>query len=131
MGTDGRVYLAFGDPVSAQVVLTDGAAFGAAPSVELGMRGKSDFAPTVAPSAGGGAVAWHKNVSGYQDNLYAQAFRHDGTAFTLGTPVLVTPQTVPPYAPAITHVRDDLYFLAWSEGTNPNFVVKGVFTRLQ
>jgi hypothetical protein len=130
VGRDGRVYVAFADPVGDQVVLTDGALFGPAPSVELGTGGKADFAPTLAPAVGGGALAWHQNVSGYRNKLYAQPFRYDGTTFTPGTPVLVTPQTVPPYAPAITHVQEDLYFLAWSEGTNPNFLVKGVFTRL-
>lgn len=36
----------------------------------------------------------------------------------------------PPYAPAITHVVEDVWFVAWSEGANPDYRVRGRFVDL-
>ena len=36
-----------------------------------------------------------------------------------------------PYRPAVTHVSGDSYLVLWSEGINPNFVLRGQFITLQ
>ena len=128
---DGRVYLAFTDPDTNQVVLTDGKVFGTGPIAELGTPGRMDYGATLATTTGGGAVAWFRNVSGFSNNLRVQSFTFDGSTFQLGTATTASTETVPPYAPAITHITGDIYFVAWSQGANPDYRVVGTFIELQ
>ncbi len=129
-GPDGQVYLAFGDADAEMIVLTDGADFTGGPAVELGTPNRLDFSPAVAPATGGGAVAWFRNLSGFQNELRVQGFTYNGTAFTLGEAQNVTAESVPPYAPTITHIKDDIYFVAWSQGDNPDYRAMGMFLQI-
>lgn len=127
-GPDGAVYLAFGDPLVGRIVLTDAAALiPDAPETLLGEAGLVNFYPKVAATQGGGAVVWYRNVSGLRNELWIQRFTFDGASFSLSTPDLATGEWVPPYPPAITHIRDDIYFVAWSQGTSPDFRIMGAF----
>jgi hypothetical protein len=35
-----------------------------------------------------------------------------------------------PYRPAVTHIRENIYFIAWSQGNNPDFEIWGQFIHL-
>lgn len=130
-GSGGRVLLAFDDAVVNRVVLTDATHFGAgAPEALVGEVGLVNHSPVLAAAPGGGAVAWYRHVTGFYSELWVQRFDYDGAAFALGTPALVTGEWVPPYAPAITHVKDNIYFVAWSQGTSPDFRLMGIFLEL-
>jgi hypothetical protein len=131
-GTGGEVLLALGDATVNRIVLTDATHFGSgAPEVLLGEAGLLNYSPVVAVSPSGGAVAWYRHMAGLQNELWVQGFAFDGSAFSLGAPELATGEWVPPYQPTITHVKDDVFFVAWSQGTSPAFRLMGVFVELE
>jgi len=115
------------------VVLIDGTT---APSggqlVTLGAAGRVDHSPSVASGAPGtGAVVWYRTISGIRNEVVVQAFGYGGVSFALGPEqVIQTDEAAAPYRPAIAHVRDQTYFIAWSEGVSPDFVINGRFVDL-
>ncbi|MBN2360025.1 MAG: hypothetical protein JXR83_11280 [Deltaproteobacteria bacterium] len=126
---DGRVLLAY--DLNQDIVLRDGSVFsGTGRTLSLGTGGGLDFSPRLLLAPGGGAVFWYRNQSGYRNAFKMQSFTDDGSALVAGAERLVTASSVPPYAPAAAHVSGTIYFAAWSEGTSPNFVIKGVFVDL-
>ena len=65
-------------------------------------------------------------VRGFRNQLVVVGFSVSGSTITLSAPFEVVHETpAPPYAPAITHVRDGVYFVAWAEGTSPEFTLRG------
>lgn len=124
-----RAYLAVAS--DSAIVLLDGSDLdGTASSLSFDDAGRLDHTPTVAAAPGGGAVAWYKNISGIRNDMFVQPFSFDGITFTAGWDVEVPGGPMPPYPPAITHVKDGVYFVAWSEGTSPDFYLKGTFLQL-
>ena len=99
------------------------------PNLEQPFRGSVSIA-VLAAREGGGALVYYTNVGGLANELHAVAFAYDGSGFTLGTAVMLIPQTVPPYQATITHVTDDVYFVAWSGGPNPDYRIYGTFVEL-
>jgi len=136
VGPDGAVTLAYtgfevGDQ---QVILRDGGALGpTSQSVALGKAGKVDHSPTVAATAGGGAVAWFQNISGIRNDVYVQSFKRRETGgFEVGSVrKIATESPAPPYPIAFEHVAQDLYVIAWSEGSSPNFVIRAQYLVLR
>ncbi len=128
--SDGTPILAFADPNSRMVVVTL-AAEADALQTEIGANARIDFAPVLAAGPDRtGAVAWYRNQSGIQNEFWVAGFSYDGSTFQVGSPILVTPEPVPPYQPAITHVTQDVYFLAWSQGSSPAFRITGIFLQV-
>lgn len=124
-----RAYLAVAS--DSAIVLIDGSDLdGSASSLSFDDGARLDHTPTVAAGPGGGAIAWYKNISGIRNDMFVQAFRFDGATFTIDWDVQVPGGPMAPYAPAITHVKDNVYFVAWSEGTSPDFTLKGRFMQL-
>jgi hypothetical protein len=123
-------YLTYG--IDANVVVMDGDSLTAgAPFATFGQGGGLDFGSRVVAAPGGGVVFWYRNISGFRNELYAAAFADDGAALTPSPTVLITPGPVPPYGVAATHVDGELYFVAWSAGTSPDFRLQGMFTRIE
>ena len=130
IGAEGDVYLAYRNPTSGDVVIEDGADLGVAPPRStFGALGRTDHTPVIATEVGGGAVAYYRNISGIRNELIVQGFSYDGAEFALDPEVTGAPEAVL-YAPAIASVGDRVYFIAWSEGTSPDFYIKGRFIRL-
>lgn len=131
-GADGNAYLAFGTAgTEYDIVLMDGSKFdGSSAAITLGTAGEMDHTPTVVASAGGGAVAWFRNVSGFRNRVVLQSFSFDGAAFAPGAEKVLETETAAPYAPAITYVRDGVYFVAWAEGQSPDLYLRGSFVQL-
>ncbi len=132
VASDGFVYLAFGgDGSDRDIVLTAGDGFTVgAPSASFGGLGRLDHSPTVAAGVGGGAVAYYRNVSGIRNQVVVQPFTFDGASFTLGSEQLLDTESAAPYGAAITHVRDNIYFVAWSAGASPELYLEGRFVSL-
>lgn len=126
--TTGRVLLAY--DLANDIVLRDGA-IGATGgrSLSVATDGGTDYAPTLTLAPGGGAVFWYRNQGGFSNLFQAQRFDDDGATLTAG-PLQSVASPVPPYAPAATHVAGHVYFAAWSEGTSPDFVLRGMFVDL-
>jgi hypothetical protein len=131
--TTGRAVIAFSDPgADRQIVLATADTFdGTGASVSFGSTGELDHTPTVATAPGGGAVAYYRNISGFRNRLIVQSFTvsEDTEVFALGTEVEIPMVEAAPYPPAITHIQDDIYFVAWSQGTSPDFRLYGRFVR--
>lgn len=79
-----------------------------------------------------GALTWYRAIRGFRNDIYVRAFGPDGDGSLAGTPPVKLDLQEPaaPYGPAITHVLDDWFFLAWQEGDNPDFFIKGRFLEL-
>jgi len=126
---DGRVLLAY--DLNNDIVLRDGSVFTTTSrTLSFGTGGGTDYAARLVLAPGGGAVFWYRNQSGIRNAYRVASFADDGTTLTVGSERMVTASPVPPYAPAAAHVEGNVYFAAWSEGTSPNFVLKGLFVDL-
>jgi len=122
----GFAYLAVRDDASQDIVLMAVDANGEVARTPLGIAGVSDHSPIVVTSPTGGAVGWYRNVSGIRNRFMVQRFDFDGSTLTLAQEQdLGTDGAVSVYSPALTHIGDDIYFAAWSEGNSPEFFVKG------
>ncbi len=121
------VYLAFGDGNNIALTTTD--VTGGPTPVYIGGSGTA-HSPVLATREGGGALVYFTNVSGLSNELHAVPFSYDGTTLTFSTMVLLIPDTVPPYQPTITHITDDIYFVAWSGGPNPDYRIYGTYVEL-
>jgi hypothetical protein len=130
IGHEGNVYLSYVAPSTGDLVIEDGADLGdSPPSATFGGLGRLDHSPVVATDVGGGAVAYHRNISGFRNEVIVQAFSYDGAEFVVDAEVSAAAEA-PPYAPAFAAIGDRVYFVAWSEGTSPAFYLKGRFIRL-
>lgn len=78
-----------------------------------------------------GAVAYWRNLGGLNNQLVLRGFAVSETGVTLGQPLEIEHAIpAPPYPPAITHVADGVYFVAWAEGDNPEFYLQGALIDL-
>jgi hypothetical protein len=89
----------------------------------------SDLSSTFYPNAAQGLettlFSYFQLQSGYQNNLYYGFFGDNGQ---IGVDNLIASEpTVAPYRPAVTHVANDIFFVAWSQGENPDFELWGRF----
>ena len=66
--------------------------------------------------------------SGYSNDVYLAALDENGLLFQ--DSLLQDTPAAAPYRPAITHLGGDAYFVVWSQGTNPDFVLAGQFIDL-
>lgn len=132
-GPDGGIHVAYTllDGSEYDVVLGDATETAPSPArLTLGRSGRLDHTPTIAPAPGGGAVAWFRNVSGYRNGLRVQAFTAVDGSYGSGTEwTMEGVEEALPYAPALTHVGDGTYFLAWSEGASPDIRLRARFVR--
>lgn len=139
--TGGPVFLAFHTDVDAPDVLVRNGAINDpdAPAATFGATGKLDHTPSVAVGKEGGAVMWFRVRSGIRNDVLIQRFTVGAQAVVpVGSERILNPEDMtadhaapPIYTPAITHVRDHVYFTAWSEGKSPLFRLKGRFVDLQ
>jgi len=121
----GLAYLAVHDQNLDDIVLIALDDTGELGRVSMGATARIDHSPVIAVSPGGGAVGWYRTVSGFRNRYLVQPFAFDGAVLTPGDEIdLGTDQAVGVYSPALTHIGDDTFFAAWSEGTAPDFLVK-------
>ena len=67
--------------------------------------------------------------SGYENDILYGRISEDGS---ITKDILISSDPpVAPYRPAVTHIRDDVYFVAWSQGTNPDFEIWGQFIQIE
>lgn len=100
--------------------------------VTFGDPGALDHSAVVAlDGAGGGAVAYWRNLGGLRNQLVLRRFSTGDAGIALGDAVEVAHAIpAPPYPPAITYVGDGVYFVAWAEGDNPEFYLQGALLEL-
>ena len=98
----------------------------------IGTPGALDHTAIVASGSDtSGALAYYRNLGGFRNQLVVVGFNVSSAGIELGAPVEIVHETpAPPYAPAITHVRDGVYFVAWAEGTSPDFSIRGELLEL-
>ncbi|MBX3272773.1 MAG: hypothetical protein KF729_21100 [Sandaracinaceae bacterium] len=90
----------------------------------IGERGRVEHSPRLAGGGDAVAVAYFRQVRGFSNDLFVASVTDPDLA-----PVLVdTP--VPAYAPAITHVLGDYWFVSYAIGDSPSFRLVGRFVRL-
>lgn len=88
----------------------------------------ANHSPVVAPGPQGGAIVWFANQSGLKNKLLFQRFSWDGVYLeSVGSPEQLNEAGAPPYQPTLVHLAGDVYFAAWSEGSSPDFMVRGKF----
>ncbi|MBA2664822.1 MAG: hypothetical protein H0U74_21215 [Bradymonadaceae bacterium] len=90
----------------------------------VGHATQSDFLPSVAASPTGGAIAWYRYAtSPAKSDVYVQRFTMDanGGLDTPSTALRLAEQQYAynGYGPAIAHIGDELYAVAWSAGERP------------
>ncbi len=84
-------------------------------TLTLGAAGKSSQLASIATAPGGeGVVTWHEIVAGQQNKVIYAPLTFDGKELQVGAPVTLEENALP-YGPAITHVRDNIYFVAWTK----------------
>jgi hypothetical protein len=88
------------------------------------------FSPSLASGPTGAGVAWYRNISGIRNALWVARLVDDGDALTITAEQAIPDAEAAPYASTITHVVDDVYFVAWSQGTSPDLRLYGRFVDL-
>ena len=79
----------------------------------------------------GGYVLWYRMIAGTKNDLLLQRFTWDGIEFEkIGVETQLNGEPAAPYPAAATHLGDGYLFTTWSEGTSPDFVLKGRFVNL-
>lgn len=97
----------------------------------LGERARLDHSPKLAASADALAIAWYRNISGIRNELWAAPIDATGAMPIVGSAVQIYGDPgAAPYQPALVHVIDDYWFVAWSQGTSPALRLSGRFVRL-
>ena len=100
-------------------------------NVRLASSGETEFSPSLAASPAGGAAVYYSSESGSGYYVTIRGFTRNGSNLEKSSEAIrVHSVSVAPYQPAITHIKDDIYFVAWSEGSNPDFYIKGTFINL-
>jgi len=134
--TEGRVYLAFmaGDESHSSIYLKNvsGISEAGAPAV-FGASNEYSHTPGAAVGPEGGALVWYRLISGIRNDVMAQRFSVDGSSLTVQGSALQANdegEFGAPYAPAIAHVKDNIYLVVWSQGTSPAFRLMGRFLEL-
>lgn len=93
----------------------------------------TNHAPRLAMDrAGGAGLVFFRLISGSRNQVWAARIRPPGavTAVT-STRMLLGAPGAPAYAPGITHIAGDIFFVLWSEGSNsPHFRLRGRFIEL-
>ena len=96
--------------------------------LEIAEAGRFLHSPALAADGTEGAVAVYRLVSGLDNDLFVTRWSRDGLALVEGaSDGIDVGDGAPPYAPALAHVVDDVWFVAWSEGENPDYRVRGRF----
>lgn len=122
LGEGGRAWTVFGskrDNVYALLLEELGGTL----RTELGIGGQLNFAPDVAATSDGGAVAWIAQ-DGVGKSLVAQRFRAGSAGLSTSSPVTVPTSHLQMHALSIVHLQDDDFAIAWTEGTSPHLAVK-------
>ncbi|MEZ4368712.1 MAG: hypothetical protein R2939_20915 [Kofleriaceae bacterium] len=86
----------------------------AADAVEVSPGATGDIYPAVAAGEGGGAIAWLRD--GASRGLWLASFTDVDGTLTVGTPQQVpTTGSVAPYKPALVHLGEGFYLVAWHQ----------------
>lgn len=85
---------------------------------------------SIAGAPSGAGIAWYDNLAGLDNELWAAAIVDDGDTLAAGEAVQIPGAVAAPYPSTITHISEDTYFVAWSEGDSPAFRVYGHFVEL-
>ncbi|MBL4684602.1 MAG: hypothetical protein JKY37_08450 [Nannocystaceae bacterium] len=102
----------------------------AAEPVFVGDDGGLHHAPAIVAMPGGAALLWYRHLGGLSNELLTARVSDDGEALSVSAPVVVPDAVAPPYATTLTHVADDIIFIAWAQGQSPNFRIYGRFVRV-
>ncbi len=98
---------------------------------EVVEAGRFLHSPALASDGGRGALAAYRLVGGLSNELFVTSWSLDGDEMLGGgAEEIDVGDGAPPYAPALTHVVEDVWFVAWSEGDNPDYRVRGRFVDL-
>ncbi len=98
----------------------------------FGSIGRLNFSPKVVLEGGVGAVMWLRNESGFRNTLFIQGLHYDGVAFSVDAEIeITTSEPVAPYAPSLTRITDDVYFVSWAQGASPAFRIFGRFVQVR
>jgi hypothetical protein len=102
---------------------------GAPATAVLGAGSRIDSSPIVVAAEEGVLVAWARILSGIQAELVVQPLRLEGGSIVAGVEQVLDTETavLSAYLPGLTWLCDDVWFVAWVEGSSPDYVVKGRF----
>jgi len=133
---EGRVFMAVGagDESHSSIYIKNAAEMNtSSANLEFGEASEYSHTPGVVVGPDGGALVWYRIISGIRNDVMTQGFEYDGQDFVAhGSAVQVNNEGEfgAPYAPAIAHVKDNIYFIVWSQGVSPAFRLKGRFVEL-
>ena len=100
----------------------------AAGAWELTEAGRFIHTAALASEGDEGTLAAYRLVSGLSNDLLVARWTRSGdTISSAVTEEIGVDPAAAPYAPALAHVVDDVWFVAWSEGANPDYRVRGRF----
>ncbi|MEE2904337.1 MAG: hypothetical protein VYC39_18555 [Myxococcota bacterium] len=88
--------------------------------ISTGSRGRIDFGPVISQQG----LIHYRNVRGLNNQVVFARFETD--PLSLSDTVTLNSDSAPPYSPVLIDLPGGM-FAAWSEGANPNFVIKGQF----
>ena len=102
--------------------------------VEVGNSNFFEFSPgLVAAGDDQAAVLYYRQRQGFAADIVVQRVDLENGQLAVDPEIFVTvPGTTPagPYGPAIAHVHDGVFFVAFAEGNSPDFYLKGRFINL-
>jgi len=117
--------------VRVDVLLTDvGLPLAERPTLSLGDSREIDHTPELVATPGGGAVLYHRVVSGIRNEVVLQSFHAVGPDLDADAEVsLARDEPAGPYPLGFAAVAEGTLLAAWSDGTSPAFRLRARFAR--
>lgn len=98
---------------------------------DFGTKGQADFGGIAVLTQQGGATFWYRNLQGFKNDIYGHSFKFNNGFSVFSDPVKININPAAPYGISSIHVVGELYFVAWSEGTSPDFQLAGRFVEVK
>lgn len=98
--------------------------------VFVGDDGGLHHTPAIVAMPDGAALLWYRSLGGLDNELLTARVSDDGDTLSVSAPAVVPDAVAPPYTTTLTHVTDDIVFVAWAQGQSPNFRIYGRFVRV-
>ena len=99
----------------------------------VGVGGRNETTPALAVGSEGQlGMAWYRNIRGIQNEVFVGRVDVDsaGAVSVRGEAMIETDTPAGFYTLGLTHVGEDTFFVVWSEGVSPDYVIKARFVAL-
>lgn len=129
-GNSNGLYLAYTGPMGSKSAPHVRTAESSGEPLAISAGSSLDHSPAVVPTPSGGLVVWYRNQGGIKNDVWVQAFdANEGALEKDGLATKMNDGFAAAYPAAVAHIEGESVVVVWSEGTSPDFVMKGRFSK--